>query len=132
MNVQTKQVAEECVSLSHAGAIDFASVVRKLSEAGIESYFSDYRSGCHTYYVREGSTHRVGGLPLPAIAIADAFDAGAVGDAVRGAQSGAVKYPEFVRRTVAAGCVGYFVWIAGRQVQYFGRRGEIHVERFAQ
>ena len=49
---------------------------------------------------------------------------------VRGARSGVAKYPEFPQRTLAAGCVGYIVWIAGRHVQYFGRRGEVHVEHF--
>ena len=31
---------------------------------------------------------------------------------------------------MAAGCVGYFVQIAGRRVLYFGRRGEIYTELF--
>lgn len=130
-NEASRLVAEDCAQRSHEGSIDFASVVRALGEAGVESYFTDYRRGEHTYYAPGGETHAIA-LPLPDIAIANAFDAGAVNQAVRGAQSGAVKYPEFVSRTMAAGCIGYFVWIAGRQVQYFGRRGEVHVERFPQ
>jgi hypothetical protein len=39
-------------------------------------------------------------------------------------------YPEFLRLSRAAGCVGYVVWLAGRHVTYFGRRGETHVEHF--
>jgi hypothetical protein len=35
-----------------------------------------------------------------------------------------------VKQTIAAGCVGYFVQITGRQVIYFGRKGEMHIERF--
>jgi len=31
---------------------------------------------------------------------------------------------------MAAGCVGYFVQIAGRRALYFGRNGESHVELF--
>ncbi len=131
LNEASRRVAENCAQRSHNGTIDFGSVVRTLGEAGIESYFTDYRRGEHTYYAPSGETHVIA-LPLPDTAIASAFDADAVNQAVRGAQSGAVKYAEFVSRTLAAGCVGYFVWIAGRQVQYFGRRGEIHVERFPQ
>ena len=41
-----------------------------------------------------------------------------------------VMYPEFMRLSRAAGCVGYVTWLAGRRVAYFGRRGETHVERF--
>ncbi|MFM0502343.1 DUF1398 domain-containing protein [Paraburkholderia caffeinilytica] len=131
LNEESRRIAEDCAQRSHAGSIDFGSVVRALSEAGIESYFTDYRRGEHTYYAAGGETYSIS-LPGAEVAIADAFDADAVNQAVRGAQSGTVKYPEFVHRTMAAGCVGYFVWIAGRQVQYFGRRGEIHVERFPQ
>jgi hypothetical protein len=39
-------------------------------------------------------------------------------------------YPEFKRLSQSGGCVGYTFWIAGRQVSYFGRKGEMHVERF--
>jgi uncharacterized protein YbcV (DUF1398 family) len=131
LNEQSRRVVEDCAQRSLAGTIDFGSVVLALGEARIESYFSDYRRGEHTYYAPHGETHAIA-LPLPDVVIADTFDADAVSQAVRGAQSGAVKYPEFVRRTMAAGCVGYFVWIAGRQVQYFGRRGEVHVELFPQ
>ncbi|NMM01228.1 DUF1398 family protein [Paraburkholderia sp. RP-4-7] len=131
LNAESRRIAEDCAQRSHAGLIDFGSVVRALGETGIESYFTDYRRGEHTYYASGGETYSIS-LPIAEAVIADAFDADAVNQAVRGAQSGAVKYPEFVRRTMAAGCVGYFVWIAGRQVQYFGRRGEIHVERFPQ
>ncbi|MFM0418587.1 DUF1398 domain-containing protein [Paraburkholderia aromaticivorans] len=130
-NEASRLVAEDCAKRSHEGTIDFGSVVRALGEAGVESYFTDYRRGEHTYYAPGGETHAIA-LPLPDIAIANAFDADAVNQAVLGAQSGAVKYAEFVSRTMAAGCIGYFVWIAGRQVQYFGRRGEVHVERFPQ
>ena len=69
-------------------------------------------------------------LHTPSSPVADVFDAEAVRASIRGAQRGEVRYPEFVQRTVAAGCVGYIVWITGRHVRYFGRRGEDHVEPF--
>ena len=62
--------------------------------------------------------------------IAREFSASAVQDAVRRAQRGEVFYPEFVKLTAQAGCVGYFVQITGRRVQYFGRDGDVHVELF--
>lgn len=62
--------------------------------------------------------------------IADRFDATAIQAAVRGAQRGEVKYPQFLQLSHRAGCVGYMVWISGRHVSYFGRRGETHIERF--
>ena len=39
-------------------------------------------------------------------------------------------YPQFTRQALDAGCVGYFVQITGKCVQYFGRNGEIHTEWF--
>ena len=38
--------------------------------------------------------------------------------------------PEFKKLSQAGGCVGYMVWLAGRHVTYYGRRGETHVELF--
>lgn len=125
----TKSVIEECVKRSHEGTISFGEVVGQLMEVGVETYFADYRRGENVYYLPSGETYAVK-FAAPGPAVADVFNADGVNQAVRGAQSGAVKYPEFVRRTMAAGCMGYFVWIAGRHVQYFGRRGEVHIERF--
>ncbi|WAS94587.1 nuclear transport factor 2 family protein [Nannocystis punicea] len=125
-NVQT---IEDCARQSHAGTIDFGTVVTRLAAAGVESYHVDYRVGRTTYYTAAGQVHTFE-LHLQEPAIAAEFDGAAVQAAVRGAQQGEVKYPEFVRRTRAAGCVGYDVWIAGRHVVYHGRRGERHVEHF--
>ncbi|MEZ4449902.1 MAG: nuclear transport factor 2 family protein [Nannocystaceae bacterium] len=119
---------DEHVHRSHAGATSFGQLVGSLIELGVESYRVDYRRGECTYYLPSGATHRLS-LAAPQ-AVADTFDAAAVRDAVRGAQRGEVLYPEFLRRTAAAGCVGYDVWIAGKHVVYHGRRGERQVEWF--
>ena len=60
----------------------------------------------------------------------EAFDTNALRSAIAGAQRGAVMYPQFKRLSMAAGCIGYTVWITGRHVTYYGRHGETHVERF--
>lgn len=39
------RVVEDCAHHPDNGTIDFGSVVRALGEAGIESYFTDYRRG---------------------------------------------------------------------------------------
>jgi uncharacterized protein YbcV (DUF1398 family) len=121
-------VMKECKELSLRGT-PFPEIVRRLSEAGVERYHVDLSRDETTYYLPSGAAHAfrlgLGGLP-----IADTFDAGAVEEAVRGAQRGEVPYPEFVRRIKTAGCVEYHTRITGRRVQYLGRTGDMHVEPF--
>jgi uncharacterized protein YbcV (DUF1398 family) len=127
-NDSTKQVIDECARAAHAGG-SFGDSVMRLAGAGIEAYHADYRRGELTYYLPSGATYSIA-LHAPDVAVASAFDADEVRASIRGAQRGEVKYPEFVRRTMLAGCVGYIVWISGRHVRYFGRKGEDHVEPF--
>lgn len=114
---------------SNQGHIHFGEVVGKLVQAGVESYQVDYRSNQSIYH-----NHQDEALILTTTAseqtIAQEFSAEKIVTAIRGAQLGTVMYPEFKRLSKEAGCVGYTVWIAGRQVTYFGRKGETHVERF--
>ncbi len=129
MNDSIRQTIEHCARASKDGSAHFPDVVAALAGVGVQSYFADYRAAATTYYLPDGSTHAVGLAP-PDVPIADAFDASALQQAIRGAQSGQVMYPQFLRLSRAAGCVGYVTWITGRHVTYFGRRGETHVERF--
>lgn len=129
MNPDTIATIDRCAAASNEGRIHFGEVVATLAAAGVESYWADYRTGTTTYYLGSGETHLTR-VPQLGVAVAFAFDAAEVQRAIRGAQQGNVHYPEFVRLTRAAGCVGYMVWLAGRHVSYFGRRGETHVERF--
>jgi len=64
------------------------------------------------------------------VPVAEDFEIEAVRAAIRGAQCGRVMFPEFLRLTRAAGCVGYMAWLAGRHVAYYGRLGQMHVEHF--
>lgn len=129
--MEQEQIAiiEECAAASISGAIAFPSVVARLMGMGVERYHADYSRHETTYYLPDGDSHVVK-VPHRPQAIGATFSAAEVEAAVRASQHGEIKYAEFLRRTMAAGCVGYFVQIAGRQVLYFGRNGEVHVERF--
>jgi uncharacterized protein YbcV (DUF1398 family) len=50
--------------------------------------------------------------------------------AIRGAQTDTIRYPEFMKRSAAAGVIAYWAFLSGRKVIYFGRKGELHVEEF--
>jgi uncharacterized protein YbcV (DUF1398 family) len=62
--------------------------------------------------------------------IAAEFDGAGLVSAIRGAQADTVRYPEFVRRSTAAGVISYWAFLTGKRVIYFGRKGEQHIEEF--
>jgi uncharacterized protein YbcV (DUF1398 family) len=129
MNQEVIAVMQECSTRSHAGTIPFPEVVRKLTEAGVESYHADLYCGERTYYMPNAESHLdvVGALPEP---FAQDFSEADVVAALRAIQRGEIVYLEFVRRIQAAGCSGYFVFITGRRALYFGRKGEVYEELF--
>lgn len=129
MNPEIERVIQEGVAASHAGTRSFADIVAALVSVGVESYRVDYRQRSTTHFLPTGEWHSLA-IHTPDLPIADDFDQGAIVAAIRGSQRGEVKYPEFIERSMRAGCVGYVVWLAGRHVSYFGRRGETHIERF--
>ncbi len=129
MDDSIRQTIEHCARSSKDGTAHFPDIVRALVDAGVESYFADYRANATTYYLPDGSTHAVALAP-PDVPIAERFDTAALQHAIRGAQAGRVMYPDFMRLSRAAGCIGYVTWLAGRHVAYHGRRGETHVEHF--
>jgi uncharacterized protein YbcV (DUF1398 family) len=129
MNQEQIAAIRECASLSIAGKISFGDVVGRLMGIGLERYHADYTRHECTYYMPDGQSLVVP-VAHPSQAIAETFSPKGVEAAVRQAQRGEIFYPEFLKQTFAAGCVGYFVQISGRQVIYCGRNGDQHIERF--
>jgi uncharacterized protein YbcV (DUF1398 family) len=129
--VDQEQIAiiEECAAASISGTIAFPDVVARLVSMGVERYHVDYSRHETTYYLPDGDSHVVK-VPHPPQGIGLTFSAAGVEAAVRASQRGEIKYLEFLQRSMAAGCVGYFAQLSGRQVLYFGRNGEVHVEPF--
>ena len=78
---------------------------------------------CPTAPSKRCEVHKVGGA-------AREFSAEGVEKAVRAIQRQQIAYREFCRLIADAGCVGYFVSLAGRRAVYYGRTGDEHVEWF--
>lgn len=114
---------------SNQGRLHFGEVIGLMLQAGVESYAVDYRGRQSTFYGSNGEVFKLE-LEIPSVEIPETFDGEGVRSAIRGAQQGVVMYPAFKNLSMAAGCIGYTVWIAGRHVTYFGRKGESHVEQF--
>lgn len=129
MNQEIIAVMHEVAKRSHEGTIPFPEVVGKLTQAGVEQYLADLRRGSRTFYMPNRDSH-VEESSSPAVAIGEQFAEVEIVKALRTIQRGEIDYQEFVRRIMAAGCTGYFVYIAGRQAHYLGRRGERYVEMF--
>jgi uncharacterized protein YbcV (DUF1398 family) len=129
MHQEALEVMHECARLSNHGKISFPEVVRKLTRAGVERYHTDLTCQEHVYYMPNGETH-VEPIDLPAWPIAQEFNDAWISLALKAIQSGDILYMEFLRRLMAAGCVGYFVLLTGRKTEYFGRMGEIHIDPF--
>jgi uncharacterized protein YbcV (DUF1398 family) len=129
MNSNIKEVIEKTTHESRAGLLTFPEFLERLIEVGVESYFADYRNQSTTYYLSSNEAYAVP-MTMPLIEIPTSFNKEGVVSAIRGAQSDTVRYPEFLKLTMSAGCIGYIVWIVGRRVSYFGRQGEVHLEHF--
>jgi uncharacterized protein YbcV (DUF1398 family) len=129
MNSKQQNLIQDTFTASNEARIHFGQVIGQLIEAGVESYTVDYRSCKTTYHLLNDETLNLES-PASEYAIAGDFSAAAVQSTIKGAQQGTVMYPEFKRLSMQAGCVGYTVWIAGRHVTYYGRKGETHLEHF--
>lgn len=125
----SKQVIHELSIATQQGKMTFPEVVKGLLEAGVESYLVDFATKQNTHYLTDGSTHTAPMILNPD-PIATDFDSAALVAAIRGAQADMVRYPEFVKRSTAAGVIGYWAFLTGKRVIYFGRKGEQHIEEF--
>jgi uncharacterized protein YbcV (DUF1398 family) len=120
---------QDVMSKTQAGEMIFPQVIGALSESGVESYFCDLIAGRETFYGRDGVTHTAP-MSLAVAPVAEDFSGEGIVAAIRGAQADTVRYPEFVRLSRHAGVAAYWAFLTGRQVTYFGRKGESHTERF--
>jgi uncharacterized protein YbcV (DUF1398 family) len=97
--------------------------------AGVTSYFVDTLRAEDVVYLAD-DTAFTQKMHLPLDPVAQEFSKSGIVAAIRAAQRDEIRYPEFMRQASAAGVVGYWAFLAGKKVIYFGRKGEFHVENF--
>ena len=107
----------------------FPEVVRRLLEVGVESYFCDLATGVETLYLSDGKSYQEK-MILVLSPVAEEFSSSDLIAAIRGAQSDAIRYPEFIKQAAAVGVIAYWAFLTGKKVIYFGRKGQFHVEDF--
>ena len=112
------------------GTMSFPEVVSQLLAAGVEYYHVDYAGLRKTFYSAHGdavvTTINYEGLPP----VAADFDAAALRADILDSQRNHQPYRDFTRRAMEAGVQGYFAFLRGKRVTYFGRQGDHHTEWF--
>lgn len=113
-----------------AGTAPFPEIVAKLLAAGVENYHVDYISLRMTFYGPSCGTVvtpiTFEGLPP----VGPEFDSTALRAAITDSQRHGQKFRDFSRRAMEAGVQGYFAFLRGKRVTYWGRTGDQHTEWF--
>lgn len=123
-----KNVVREVTLALDEQRIGFHDVVEALMQVGMERYHADLLAGTKTYYMADGSFEIT---RARAFEPAQDFRGELVQQAVHAIQQGEIGYRAFADRIAAAGCVGYFVSLAGQRAVYYGRTLAAHVEWFS-
>ncbi len=113
-----------------AGTASFPEIVAKLLTAGVEYYHVDYVGMRKAFYGPGGDVVvtpiTFEGMP----AVAADFDLAGLRAAIVDSQRNGQKFRDFTRRAMAAGVQGYFAFLRGTRVTYWGRGGDQHTEWF--
>ena len=112
------------------GSMPFPEIVGKLIANGVEYYHVDYATRLFTFYSADGAAV-IAPLSFEGLSsIAEDFDAAELKAAILDSQRHGQKFRVFCERAVRAGVQGYFAFLRGQRVTYFGRQGDHHVEWF--
>ena len=124
------EIIHKMVLATLSGSLPFPEIVGGLISAGVEYYFVDYVGLQFSFYCGEGS---VVTLPLNYEGLPNVhlnFDGAALRAAIFDSQNNHQKFRQFSQRAVEAGVQGYYAFLRGKRVVYFGRQGDQHVEWF--
>ena len=127
MDDHVKDVVREMTRASEEERISLPDVVEALMQAGVERYHADVLAGTKPYYMPDSTFEITHGRALAAAAD---FRGDLVQEAVHAVQQSEIGYRAFCDRIAAAGCVGYFVSLAGKRAVYYGRTLAAHVQWF--
>jgi uncharacterized protein YbcV (DUF1398 family) len=123
---QTQRYAMSIRPTTHG----FPHLAEALRLAGVRSHYFDVASGSALYLMDGGNVYQPG-TPLhgEAVAVPD-FDREALVAAINADKDGEISFPEFLRRSWAAGVVRYEVDTTRRTCTYIGAAGERYIERY--
>jgi uncharacterized protein YbcV (DUF1398 family) len=120
----------ETTSKTLAGTISFLEVVGQLFATGVEYFHVDYVGMKMSFYNAEGGmvVTPINYEELPTVSAE--FSAENLKASILDSQRNGQKFRDFTRRSMEAGVQGYFAFLRGKRVTYFGRQGDQHTEWF--
>jgi uncharacterized protein YbcV (DUF1398 family) len=121
------KIAKECSKLSEEEKITFPEVIAFLDQAGIESYVTNILVPSKIYYA-ENEAYETPLNYKVKLEVAHFFNQKDIEEAVFSIQANKITYQEFLKKIAESGVIFYIVFIKGKKVIYFGRKGEQHVE----
>lgn len=122
------QVIHDHIKGALEGRTSFLATVKALIGIEVERYYTDLVRMEKVFYAKNGESC-IERLPISARPeLAEAFDSDALKATLVEVQHRRIDYPEFLRRSLRAGCTSYVVYIDGLFTVYFGRKGETLVE----
>jgi uncharacterized protein YbcV (DUF1398 family) len=124
------EIIAETARRTLSGTISFPEVISQLLAAGVEYYHVDYVGLRNTFYSADGNlvVTPINFERLPDVAAE--FSVENLRSNILDSQHNGQKYREFTRRAMAGGVQGYFAFLRGQRVTYFGRQGDQHTEWF--
>ena len=129
MNMDTEMILKAARG-TLTGAMSFPDVGAQLLAAGVEYYHVDFVGMRKTFYSGDGGMVLTT-IPYEGLSpVAAEFDRAALRADILDSQQKNQPYREFTRRAMAAGVQGYFAFLRGRRVTYWGRGGDQHTEWF--
>jgi len=124
------EIIKNACEKSFTENMPFPEVIKRLVDAGVESYYADLSQLQKMNYAPSGETFVAQLKTQPLGTEAEEFSADAVKQALQDIREKKIGYAEFLRQIVAAGTLACAVHIRGRRALYIGRAGDFHVERF--
>jgi uncharacterized protein YbcV (DUF1398 family) len=112
------------------GTLPFPQIVAQLLDTGVEYYHVDYVGRCKRFYDADGACvlTSIGYEGLPPVA--PELNVEALVLNIRDSQERHQHYRDFTIRAMQAGVQGYYAFLRGKRVTYFGRSGDHHTEWF--
>lgn len=128
--IMNTESISEIARLAMGGTLSFPQMIGRLMDNGVEYYHVDCATRRKSFYSQSGEVF-VAAMAFDRLpAIAYNFEIDLLRAAIIDSQRNGQIYGDFIRRAMRAGVQGYFVFLRGRKVTYWGRSGDQHTEWF--